>query len=125
MKFLADMGISPKTTDFLDKLGYNAIHLNDLGLNTLPDPDIMKKAKDEGYILLTHDLGFGELVAATKASLPSVIIFRLRNMHPDRVNHYLHKVISEYKKSLEHGAVISVTDGQIRVRQLPIKSDNI
>lgn len=125
MKFLADMGISPKATDFLDKLGYNAIHLNDLGLNTLPDPDIMKKARDEGYILLTHDLGFGELVAATKANLPSVIIFRLRNMHPDRVNHYLHKVITEYKKSLEHGAVISVTDSQIRVRQLPIKSDNI
>lgn len=82
MKFLADMGISPKATDFLDKLGYNAIHLNDLGLNTLPDPDIMKKARDEGYILLTHDLGFGELVAATKANLPSVIIFRLQNMHP-------------------------------------------
>ncbi len=106
--------------DFLGTLGYSAIHLNDLNLNTLPDPDILKKAREEGYVLLTHDLGFGELVAATKGSLPGVIIFRLRNMHPNRVNHYLHKTLAEYKDSLEHGAIISVTDGQIRVRQLPI-----
>ena len=125
MKFLADMGIPPKAVDFIDKLGYNDVHLNDLGLNTFPDPDILKKARDEGYILLTHDLGFGELVAATKANLPSVIIFRLRNMHPDRVNHYLHKVIIEDREFLEHGAVISITEGQIRVRLLPIKSDSI
>ena len=98
--------------------------MNDLGLNTLTDPDILKKAREEGHVLLTHDLGFGELVAATKASLPSVIIFRLRNMHPDRVNHYLHKVFTEYGDTLEHGAIISVTEGQIRVRQLPIKSDS-
>ncbi len=125
MKFLADMGISPKAIDFLGTLGYSATHLNDLDLNTLPGPDILKKAREDGYVLLTHDLGFGELVAATKGSLPSVVIFRLRNMHPDRVNHYLHKILEKYKESLEHGAIISVTDGQIRVRQLPIKPDNI
>lgn len=124
MKFLADMGISPKAIDFLDTLGYNAVHLNDLGLNTLPDPDILKKVRDEGYVLLTHDLGFGELVAATKANLPSVIIFRLRNMRSERVNHYLHKVLTKYGEALEHGAIISVTNGQIRVRQLPIKPDS-
>lgn len=125
MKFLADMGISPKAIDFLKKLGYNAVHLNELGLNTLPDQDIMKKARDEGYVLLTHDLGFGELIALTKENLPSVIIFRLRNMHPDSVNHYLQKIISEHRVSLKQGVVLSVTEGLIRVRKLPIKSDNI
>jgi hypothetical protein len=29
------------------------------------------------------------LVAASGARLPSVVVFRLRNMRPDRVNHYL------------------------------------
>jgi predicted nuclease of predicted toxin-antitoxin system len=56
MKFLADMGISPKTVMYLNRLGYEAIHLIDEGLNRLPDPDILEKARTENYVLLTHDL---------------------------------------------------------------------
>jgi len=103
MKFLLDMGISPKTVNFLNNLGYNAVHLHALGLHKLPDHDILKKAKKEGCIILTHDLDFGELVAASEAKLPSVIIFRLRNMHPERVKTYMHKVIKEHKDELIKG----------------------
>jgi predicted nuclease of predicted toxin-antitoxin system len=70
--------------------------------------------------VLTHDLGFGELIAAKGANLPSVIIFRLRNMQPDSVNHYLAKTLARYADELEQGAVISVNEGQFRIRLLPI-----
>jgi len=52
----------------------------------------------------------------------SVIILRLRNMHPERVNRYLHRVITQYQDALEQGAVISVTEGQMRVRLLPFEA---
>lgn len=61
MKFLADMGISPKTVAFLHALGHDAVHLSDEGLERLPDPDIVAKARHEKRILLVHDLGFGEV----------------------------------------------------------------
>jgi predicted nuclease of predicted toxin-antitoxin system len=48
MKFLADMGISPKTITFLQQLGYESIHLFSLGLHQLPDSKILKKARNEG-----------------------------------------------------------------------------
>lgn len=67
MKFLADMGISPKSANFLRSLGYDTAHLLDQGLGRLPDPDILEKARLEGRVLLAHDLGFGELVAASGA----------------------------------------------------------
>ena len=70
MKFLADMGISPKTTAFLHALGHDAVHLADQELERSPDPGIVEKARQEGRILLVHDLGFGELVAASGATLP-------------------------------------------------------
>jgi len=89
MRFLADMGISPKTVAFLQGIGYDAIHLRDQGLDRLPDTTILEKARNEGLILLTHDLDFGELIAASGAKLPSVISFRLRNMRPERVNVHL------------------------------------
>ncbi len=123
MKFLADMGISPKTVAFLRDLEYDALHLYEQGLHRLLDPDILEKTRNEGRILLTHDLGFGELVAASGARLPSVISFRLRNMHPDQVNRYLYKIIEQYREALEQGVITSVTEGQVRVRYLPIKAD--
>lgn len=120
MRFMADMGISPRTVDFLRDLGYEATHLHEESLDRLPDPDILSKARNEKYILLTHDLDFGELVAAGGERLPSVITFRLRSMHPTNVNRHLQAIIEQHREALEHGAVITVTEGRIRVRLLPI-----
>ena len=120
MKFLADMGISPQTVDFLQTLGHDAVHLSDQGLERSPDHDILEKARREGRILLTHDLGFGELIAAKGAALPSVITFRLRNMHPAQVNDALQRIISQHAETVEHGAILSVTEGRVRVRSLPM-----
>ena len=120
MKFLADMRISPKIVVFLHALGHDAVHLSDQGLERLPDPDIVEKARQEERILLVHDLGFGELVAASGARLPSVITFRLRNMHPDRVNGALQRLLPQHGDALECGAMITVTEGQVRVRSLPL-----
>lgn len=121
MKFLADMGISPRTVAFLQTLEHDAVHLSDEGLERLPDQDILEKALREGLILLTHDLGFGELVAASGATLPSVITFRLRNMHPDRVNATLQPILAQHGEVLEHGAILSITEGRVRVRALPLE----
>jgi predicted nuclease of predicted toxin-antitoxin system len=120
VKFLADMGISLKTVAFLHALGHDAVHLANQGLERLPDRDIVAKARQEGRILLVHDLGLGELIAASGATLPSVITFRLRNMHPDRVNGALQRLLPQHGDALERGAMISVTEGQVRVRSLPL-----
>jgi predicted nuclease of predicted toxin-antitoxin system len=120
MKFLADMGISPRSAAFLCRQGHDAIHLHDAGLDRLSDANILSKALDEGRVVLTHDLDFGDLVAASGARLPSVVTFRLRNMSADHVNRYLQLILADYQERLIAGAVISVTEGQIRVRSLPI-----
>ncbi len=120
MKFLADMGISPRTVDRLHEWGHDAVHLHELGLDRLPDGDILDKARRENWIVLTHDLDFGELLAIGCAELPSVITFRLRNMRADNVNRHLAALLARHRSSLEQGAVITVTERRIRVRALPI-----
>ena len=120
MKFLADMGISPMTVQFLRKNGYDAIHLHELKLDTSPDREILEKARQERYILLTSDLDFGELLAAGGHDLPSVIIFRLKNMQPGNLNIHLQKIFERYLDLLTVGAIISVTEKRIRARKLPI-----
>jgi len=122
MRFLADMGISPKTAAFLRSLGHDAVHLHDQGLDGLEDPAILAKAREEGRILLTHDLDFGELIAVSGAMLPGVVVFRLRNMRPEAVSGYLQKIISRHAEAMEKGAIISVAEGQVRVRVLPLRT---
>jgi predicted nuclease of predicted toxin-antitoxin system len=122
MKFMLDMGISPKTAVFLRNLGYDAIHLHDLKSDRSTDPAVMQMARNEERILLTHDLDFGELIAASGANAPSVIIFRLRNMNPKNVNRFLNGIITEHRDALEKGAIVSVTEGQVRVRLLPLNA---
>lgn len=121
MNFLADMGISRKTVSFLKAHGYDAVHLHEQGHDRMPDSDILAKALGEKRIVLTHDLDFGDLMAASGGHLPSVIIFRLRNMKSEQVNRYLSQVISSHGNMLEKGALITVTEGKIRVRHLPIR----
>ena len=121
MKFLANMGISPDTVSFLRDLGYEAVHLHEEGLDRLPDPDILRKARREGCVVLTSDLDFGELLAHSGEALPSVVIFRLSSMRPESVNQHLAEVIERFSTDLERGVIASVTDRRIRVRQLPIE----
>ncbi len=122
MRFLADMGISPRTVGFLRQQGHETTHLHEEGLDCLEDPSILGKAREEGRVLLTHDLDFGELIAASGAQLPSVVVFRLRNMSPESVNRYLQSIIAQYGDVLEKGAIVSVTEGRIRVRFLPLQA---
>ncbi len=124
MRFLADMGISPKTVNFLRDLGHHAAHLHEAGLGRLNDSEILEKAHRERSIVLTHDLDFGDLLAASGAQVPSVILFRLRNMRPERVNFYLQNVIAQHAEALENGAIATVTERGVRIRRLPLEAQS-
>ena len=120
MMFLADMGISPRVVAELRKHGHHAIHLQEQALGSLPDGEILAKARAEGLILLTHDLDFGELLAASGGALPSVIIFRLKDMRAENVSRHLFSIIAQQADALSKGAVCSVTERKLRLRALPI-----
>ncbi len=121
MNFIANMGISPRTVEFVRSLGHTAVHLHELGQDRLPDSAILSRAREQGAILLTSDLDFGDLLAASHAPLPSVVIFRLQPpMSAEKVNRYLLQVILDYSAELEAGALLSVNEARIRLRRLPI-----
>jgi predicted nuclease of predicted toxin-antitoxin system len=82
MKFLADMGVSMTVVQALREQNYDAIHLREQGLQRLPDPTILIKAKQENRIILTFDLDFSELLAINRENLPGVVIFRLQKNNP-------------------------------------------
>lgn len=120
MRFLADMGISLKTVIWLRNEGYEVVHLCEQGLQRLPDDEIFKKGIKESRIILTMDLDFSQIVAASKFNLPSVIIFRLSDERAENINKRLSELLDKCCNELELGSIISVTDNKFRIRRLPI-----
>ena len=97
MKFLANMGISPRTVEWLKSQGYDAIRLNEEGLQRLPDEEVLAKALAENRVLLTMDLGFGALLATSGRQAPTIVIFRLSDERSEVVNQRFNQVLQEHK----------------------------
>lgn len=121
MRFLADAGISPKTVDFLKRLGHEAIHVRTLGLQRASDAQVVQRARADGSIVLSFDLDFGDLLALGVRDKPSAILFRLADERAEAVNERLSAILSERITELESGALILVEDARYRVRKLPIR----
>lgn len=122
MKFLADMGVSPKAVAWLRSDGHDAVHLRERGAERMADADIFALAATEGRIVVTFDLDFGEIVASAPAGagLASVIVFRLRNTRTGHVIDRFRQVLAQSSDMLAQGAIVLVDDSRHRVRRLPI-----
>ncbi|MBS1257593.1 MAG: hypothetical protein MAG551_00637 [Candidatus Scalindua arabica] len=122
MRFLADMPISPKTVEFLNNLGHEAVRLTDIDMMHAEDEDIIEYARTEKYVILTMDLDFGELLAIKRLSEPSVIIFRLENPTVVRINNILNDNLKQIEQDLMNGSIVIIEKSRLRIRELPIKS---
>jgi len=120
IRLLLDMGIAQATGRHLRASGHDVVHLLEQQLACLPDDQIVAKAQEEGRAIVTHDLDFGRIVALSGRSVPSVVTLRLGDMTPARVNVALDTALRAAGRSLEKGALVTITDRGIRVRVLPI-----
>lgn len=124
IRFLLDMGIAHTTGQYLRSKGYDAVHLSDQGLERLPDDRIVAKAQEEERVIVTHDLDFGRIVALSGGAVPSIVTLRLSNMTPAQVNIALEAIFTEAIAALlDRGALVTITDKGIRIRELPISAD--
>lgn len=69
---------------------------------------------------MSADTDFGELLARSDASLPSVILFRGAEVGPLAIAGLLLANIERFEADLEHGAVVVILDDRIHIRRLPV-----
>ena len=70
--------------------------------------------------MLTHDLDFGAILAATKVDTPSVIQIRAQDVLPAGLGPRLIVILRRYESELAAGALIIVDEGRQRIRILPL-----
>jgi predicted nuclease of predicted toxin-antitoxin system len=121
IKILIDMNLPPKWVDVFDAEGWEAIHWSNIGDLGATDQAIMEWALDHSFIVFTHDLDFGSILAATSAAAPSVIQVRTQNVMPESVGIIVVEAIKKFKDKLGDGALISIDHKKARARVLPIR----
>jgi predicted nuclease of predicted toxin-antitoxin system len=76
MKFLIDKNLSPSWVEFLIEAGLEAVHWSAIGRGDADDAEVMQWAAQHDHVVLTSDLDFGAILAATRDRRPSVIQLR-------------------------------------------------
>lgn len=120
MKFLVDMNLSPLWVPFLADQGFEAIHWSTVGQPTAADSEIFDFAAANAWIVFTHDLDFGALLAALRSNRPSVIQVRSQDVLPAAIGDIVLRAIRTTEPHLETGALVTVDSFRHRVRLLPI-----
>jgi predicted nuclease of predicted toxin-antitoxin system len=119
MQFLVDMNLSPGWVEFLTEAGHAAVHWSTVGRGEASDIELMQWAGARGHIVLTADLDFGAILAATQRRLPSVIQIRTDVLSPAAVGGAVLSAIRQARNELEAGAIVSVDARRARLRVLP------
>ncbi|HBE82800.1 MAG TPA: hypothetical protein DDW24_08485 [Blastocatellia bacterium] len=120
MKVLIDMNLSPDWTAAFTAAGIESVHWSTFGDPRAEDTEIVDFARSNGFVVFTHDLDFGTILALTYAIGPSVIQVRTQNVIPSDLSSTIISVIREHEVALEQGALIVVDESRARVRILPL-----
>lgn len=120
MKFLLDENLLPSFRDIMLELGYSARHLYDVNLDQTPDEEIIAFASQTGETVLTNDLDFSRIMALSGDRFPSIITFRFGALNPSFFREIVLLNFPTFSNAVIEGSLITIDEGGIRVRQLPI-----
>ena len=114
------MNLSPNLVKVLTDNGFEATHWSQIGTADASDREIMQWATEHNYVIVTHDLDFGTILAISQAAAPSVIQIRIQDLLSLNFATLLIRVLQQFQQELANGALITVEPDKSKVRILPI-----
>lgn len=122
MKLLVDMNLSPSWVGWLARYEFEAVHWSTIGAATAPDNEILSWARGHGFVVLTNDLDFSAILAATSGQTPSVVQLRAQDLLSEAAMSVVVRALEVHREDIERGALLSIDEGGTRVRMLPLRA---
>ena len=117
---LLDQGLPHTAAGLLREIGWDVQHVSERGMSQAEDVAIIEVARQEGRVVVTLDADFHALLAVSGAQGPSVLRIRMEGLKADRVASLIEQVFAVAGNALALGAMVTVLDGKIRIKHLPI-----
>jgi predicted nuclease of predicted toxin-antitoxin system len=122
VKFLLDQNVSPEVrigADTGDAI--MTVHVRSVGLASAADEEVLEYARREGFVLVSQDTDFTNLLFREHADRPSLILLRdVQEVTAGDISQLITVNLKEIAEDLERGAVVSIMPDRVRVRPLPI-----
>ena len=123
MKLLVDMNLSPLWIPFLCNAGWEATHWSTVGKANASDSEIMTFAAANDYVVLTNDLDFAAILAASHQKKPSVAQIRTQDLNPNVIGKQIVTALRHLQTELDTGALLTIESDRTRVRVLPFEEE--
>lgn len=120
VQLVIDMNLSEEWVGELASQGWTAVHWSKVGDPSAEDTVIMAWASANGYVVFTHDLDYGTMLALTHAAGPSVLQVRGQYVLPEDIGPIVIAALRQHDAELAAGALVVVELKKCRVRVLPI-----
>ena len=120
IKMLLDQGLPRTAASLLRERGWDAQHVSERGMSRAEDVAIIALAREEQRMVVTLDADFHALLAVSGATGPSVLRIRMEGQKADRVVALVERVLALASDELNQGAMITLADGKVRIKLLPV-----
>jgi len=120
VKLVVDMNLPVAWVTELALHGWSAVHWSTVGDPAAEDAAIMAWALANDYVVFTHDLDFGTMLALTHATGPSVFQVRNQVVLPEDIGPTVIAALRQHDAALASGALVVVDLRKSRVRVLPL-----
>jgi len=112
MRFIVDECTGPAVASWLRSQNYEVFSVFE-DAQGLPDDDIIQKAIEEKWIIITNDKDFGEKIYRDGRSHWGIILLRLDNEKADSKIHVLSRLLKKYPEMIPNSFIV-VTESHVR-----------
>ena len=120
MRFLVDENMGLSYAKSLRTMGYEAVHVSEVGLTSTIDEDIVAYAYKNSYTVVTFDLDFTRIVALSQKTFPSIITFRMGEINVAEFEAHIRFYLPDIMSDILKGALITIDTQGVRIKKLPI-----
>ena len=114
------MPLSPLLAAWLVDRGHDAVHAAAMGMSTAADAEIMSVARRERRTIVTADLDYPRLLAAARATEPSLILFRGGSWNEADVRSKMAILLESFGAEDIAGSILVVERERVRRQRLPL-----
>jgi predicted nuclease of predicted toxin-antitoxin system len=116
-KLLVDEDLPRSTAAMLKSLGIDALDLRDIGLKGAPDAEVFKYAQNEGRIIITRDVEFGNILKYPIQNHCGIIIVRIPNTYiRDKILEIIRNFFLEVDKNKLMNSLVILEAEKYRIR---------
>ena len=120
MNLVLDQGVPRDAATHLRGLGYECIHLGEIGMSKAADEEILAFSLEKNAIVVTLDADLHTILALSGASGPSVIRLRLQGLGALEVVKLVKNVLASFEADLKCGSLVTVKARKTTCHRLPV-----